>query len=371
MIVAPRRTPPRGTAAGGSCVATTANLRDHEEEERGQRLPLVAHQAAHLGVRLESPGAATRAARPTRPRRILAARAPSSERRGRRGERRRRRAAEGAGRGRRGGRRPRRRLRASRDGKHRGRRRPVSARRSATAIFADSAPRGRAQQGFSAMFLAATPSFVGSSTASAGSHHGGRDRRPRNPRGPNFVCWNLDASRNGEFLGATSRHPAARRPRRGSRPPSGATRRRATRSSASAARATTTCATSLACSARRGQIHECMNQSSWTDLLGFADAADARMIVGLSMNESRPAFPRSSTGSDCARSTSSSSAGECYSNAAQPHWRRRLPPANAPALAARRAPASIHLHHRCSTGLPTPRPMGGRPPRRWARVPFP
>ena len=28
---------------------------------------------------------------------------------------------------------------------------------------------------------------------------------------------------------------------------------------------------------------ECLNQSSWTDLLGFADAADARVIVGLSM----------------------------------------------------------------------------------------
>ena len=55
------------------------------------------------------------------------------------------------------------------------------------------------------MFLAPTPSFVGSSTASVDTSTPAAAvdvtvGRAVAHTGPNFVCWNLDASRNREFF---------------------------------------------------------------------------------------------------------------------------------------------------------------------------
>ena len=139
-----------------------------------------------------------------------------------------------------------------------------------------------------AMFLAATPSFVGSSTASAGpaTTVDVTVGRAIATTGPNFVCWNLDASRNREFF---DRNLSTSLPLGG----------RAARLASALGRNQAAGHSLLRFGGSgndylryefggvqcppRTKYTECMNQSSWTDLLGFADAADARMIVGLSM----------------------------------------------------------------------------------------
>ena len=138
------------------------------------------------------------------------------------------------------------------------------------------------------MFLAATPSFVGSSTASAGpaTTVDVTVGRAIATTGPNFVCWNLDASRNREFfdrnlstalpLGARAARLAAAL---GRNQAAGHSLLRFGGSGNDYLRYEFG---GVQCPPRT-KYTECMNQSSWTDLLGFADAADARMIVGLSM----------------------------------------------------------------------------------------
>ena len=97
------------------------------------------------------------------------------------------------------------------------------------------------------------------------------------------VCWNLDASRNrGSDRLSTSLPPAAA--------PRGCVRPRAQPGGGPLAPPFGGSGNDylryefggVQCPPRT-KYTECMNQSSWTDLLGFADAADARMIVGLSM----------------------------------------------------------------------------------------
>ena len=140
------------------------------------------------------------------------------------------------------------------------------------------------------MFLAATPSFVGSSTASVDSSAPATVDvtvgRAVATTGASFVCWNLDASRNREFFDrnlSTSLPLGARAARLasalGRNQAAGHSLLRFGGSGNDYLRYEFG---GVQCPPRT-KYTECMNQSSWTDLLGFADAADARMIVGLSM----------------------------------------------------------------------------------------
>ena len=141
------------------------------------------------------------------------------------------------------------------------------------------------------MFLAGSPSFVGSSAASVDGSASATTvdvtvGRAIATTGAHFVCWNLDASRNREFfdrnlstalpLGARAARLAAAL---GRNQAAGHSLLRFGGSGNDYLRYEFG---GVQCPPRT-KYTECMNQSSWTDLLGFADAADARVIVGLSM----------------------------------------------------------------------------------------